>query len=136
MSGGLKHRLIADFREIKKHLEIRHFKLDHWQHIFPLLRKKTCGGEGRFQACLFPFGNMRPIETFHQDVGGAGTFSVPSGLFWTGNFTTTVDEPNEGSRKVPKITMIAPVHLLARHFVGGSKQKGWWRGKLFYYWTL
>ena len=89
---------------------------------FPSFEEKHVGGEGRFEACLFPFGNKCPIETFHQDVGGAGTFSVPSGLFWTGNFTTTVDEPHEGSTKVPKSTRIAPVHLLGRHFVGGSKQ--------------
>ena len=36
---GEKLRLISDCREINQHLQSRTFKLDHWQHIFPLLRK-------------------------------------------------------------------------------------------------
>ena len=38
-SGKEKLRLIADCRELNQFLETKHFKLDHWSSIFPLLRK-------------------------------------------------------------------------------------------------
>ena len=36
---GEKCRLIADCRQINRFMETKHFRLDHWQQIFPALRK-------------------------------------------------------------------------------------------------
>ena len=37
--GKRKLRLITDCRQLNYFLGTKHFKLDHWQHIFPVLRK-------------------------------------------------------------------------------------------------
>jgi hypothetical protein len=81
MSRGLKHRLIADCREINKHLEIRHFKLDHWQHIFPLLRKNMWGVKVDLKHAYFHLEISAPLKPFIRMLVGQELFQFQAACF-------------------------------------------------------
>lgn len=63
-TGKIKGRLISDCREINSHLHTQRFRLDHWQQIFPGLRKGSWGAKIDLKNAYFHLEVATPLKPF------------------------------------------------------------------------
>ena len=67
---GQKLRLDSDCREINQQLQSQHFKLDHWQHIFPVLKKAMWACKKDLKQAYFHLGlSEGPKPFIRMNVG-------------------------------------------------------------------
>ena len=74
-NNQIKHRLISDCREINLYSNAKHFKMDHWQVIFPFLRKGMFGAKIDLKDAYFhlpleerlrPYVTLKVGDLFYQ----------------------------------------------------------------------
>ena len=76
-----KHRLIADCREVNSFLETKHFKLDHWESIFPFLKKGLWGAKVDLKNAYFHLELAKELKPYIcMNVGGK-VFQFDSACF-------------------------------------------------------
>ena len=80
-TGKEKLRLIADCREINAFLKTRHFKLDHWQQIFPVLRKGMWGAKIDLKHAYFHLALSEAIRPYVRMQVGERQFQFLAACF-------------------------------------------------------
>ena len=96
-NGKEKNRLIADCRQLNQFLDPQPFKLDHWQNIFPLLRKNMWAAKIDLKDAYFHLGLSTKIRPYVHMKIGEKTFQFNAACF--GHSSTIMDGRNESFRK-------------------------------------
>ena len=60
----VKTRLISDCRELNQYMLPKHFKLDHWQHIFPNLRRGMWAAKIDLKNAYFHLGLSNALKPY------------------------------------------------------------------------
>ena len=81
ISGKEKCRLISDCRDINKHLQTKHFKLDHWQHIFPVLRKGMWGVKVDLKHAYFHLELGETLKPYMRMLVGEEMYQLKAACF-------------------------------------------------------
>jgi hypothetical protein len=80
-SGKEKSRLIADCRVLNSYLQTSHFKLDHWQQIFPVLRKGMWGAKIDLKHAYFHLALSEKIRPYVRMQVGKRQFQFQAACF-------------------------------------------------------
>jgi len=80
-SGKPKVRLITDCREINRFLHPQPFRLDHWQHIFPVLRKDMWGVKVDLQHAYFHLELNAKLKPYVRIQVGQEVFQFEAACF-------------------------------------------------------
>jgi hypothetical protein len=78
---GIKSRLIADCRQLNQFLETKHFKLDHWKQIFPVLRKGMWACKVDLKHAYFHLGLAKELRPFVRLNVGEKVFEFQAACF-------------------------------------------------------
>ena len=122
---GEKVRLIADCREINRFFSTKHFKLDHMQNIFPVLRPGMWGAKVDLKHAYFHISLEKSLRPFVRMQVGEKLWEFQSACFGLNVLPQLFMMVMKTFQKKVGCKRIVDIHLPGRHsFIGHHKKSG------------
>ena len=125
---GVKLRLISDCRKINNFLSPSHFKLDHWQNIFPFLRKGMWACKVDLKHAYFHLGVGDELKPYLCVKVGDEVFQFQAACFGLSTLPQIWMNLMKVFQRKWRVQRPFGVHLFGRHFRGGGYTNGNWQG--------